>query len=134
MLGIIAAMVTRAGLLEKGVKKFALLFVVGEERNGAARSPLPKRARFRYLVNGEPTENLLGSAQKVRCAMSSCASRLAHSAYSRAGHSAIETLLDVLQDIRRIPLPEDALLAAALSYRSSRRPRPQCDSGSRSGR
>ncbi len=35
---------------------------------------------------------------------------MAHSAYPELGHSAIETLLDVLQDIRRIPLPEDALL------------------------
>jgi acetylornithine deacetylase len=36
--------------------------------------------------------------------------KLAHSAYPELGHSAIHTLLDVLHDIRRIPLPQDALL------------------------
>jgi acetylornithine deacetylase len=36
--------------------------------------------------------------------------KLAHSAYPELGHSAIHTLLDVLQEIRRIPLPRDALL------------------------
>jgi len=36
--------------------------------------------------------------------------RLAHSAYPELGHSAIHSLLDVLQEIRRIPLPEDTLL------------------------
>ena len=36
--------------------------------------------------------------------------RLAHSAYPELGHSAIHTLLDVLQEIRRTPLPEDPLL------------------------
>jgi acetylornithine deacetylase len=36
--------------------------------------------------------------------------KLAHSAYPELGHSAIHALLDVLQDIRRIPLPHDPVL------------------------
>ena len=36
--------------------------------------------------------------------------KLAHSAYPELGLSAIHTLLDVLQDIRHIPLPSDGLL------------------------
>jgi acetylornithine deacetylase len=111
--GIIAAMVTAAqALLEKGVKNFALLFVVGEERNGAGAITASKTPRgSRYLVNGEPTENLLALGSKGALRYELIAQgRLAHSAYPELGHSAIETLLDVLQDIRRIPLPEDALL------------------------
>ena len=111
--GIIAAMIAAAEtLVDKGAKNFALLFVVGEERNGAgaiAASKSPCGSRF--LINGEPTENLmaLGSKGSLRYELVA-RGRLAHSAYPELGHSAIETLLDVLQDIRRIPLPEDALL------------------------
>jgi acetylornithine deacetylase len=36
--------------------------------------------------------------------------KLAHSAYPELGHSAIHTLLEVLHDIRKIPLPQDKLL------------------------
>jgi acetylornithine deacetylase len=111
--GIIAAMVTTAqALLEKGVKNFALLFVIGEERNGAGAITASKTPRgSRCLVNGEPTENLLALGSKGALRYELIAQgRLAHSAYPELGHSAIETLLDVLQDIRGIPLPEDALL------------------------
>jgi acetylornithine deacetylase len=111
--GIIAAMVNAVqALLENGVKNFALLFVVGEERNGAGAITASKTPRgSRYLINGEPTENLLALGSKGALRYELIAQGLlAHSAYPELGHSAIETLLDVLQDIRRIPLPEDALL------------------------
>jgi acetylornithine deacetylase len=64
--GIIAAMVIAAqALLENGVKNFALLFVVGEERNGAGAIAASKTPRgSRYLINGEPTENLLALGSK----------------------------------------------------------------------
>ena len=39
--------------------------------------------------------------------------RMAHSAYPELGESAIEKLLDVLEAIRRVPLPEDSLLGPA---------------------
>ena len=111
--GIIAAMISAAqALLEKGARNFALLFVVGEERNGAGAIAASKTPRgSRYLINGEPTENLLALGSKGALRYELIArGRLAHSAYPELGHSAIETLLDVLHDIRRIPLPEDALL------------------------
>ncbi len=111
--GILAAMIAAAEkLLGEGVRKFALLFVVGEERNSAGAIAAASQPRgSRYLINGEPTENklALGSKGAVRCEITT-RGRMAHSAYPELGHSAIETLLDVLQDIRRIPLPEDALL------------------------
>src|ERR1700739_4729547 len=111
--GIIASMIGAAeGLLEIGVRNFGVLFVVGEERNrprayAAARSPRGSR----FLINGEPTENKLALATKGLIRWEIDASgKLAHSAYPELGESAIEKLLDVLQDIRTIRLPEDPLL------------------------
>src|SRR5277367_1203249 len=59
--GIIASMIAAAeGLLEAGVRNFALLFVVGEERNSAGAYAAARNPRgSRYLINGEPTENKL---------------------------------------------------------------------------
>jgi len=111
--GIIAAMIAAAeGLLAGGVRDFALLFVVGEERNSAGALAAARAPRgSRYLVNGEPTENKLALGSKGALRYEVVArGRMAHSAYPQLGRSAIETLLDVLQDIRRIPLPQDPLL------------------------
>jgi acetylornithine deacetylase len=111
--GIIASMVTASeSLLSSGTRNFALLFVVGEERDSAgatAASTTPRGSRF--LIDGEPTENrlALGSKGALRYEITA-RGRLAHSAYPELGHSAIHSLLDVLTDIRAIPLPSDALL------------------------
>jgi len=55
--GIIAAMVAAAEkLLGEGARNFALLFVVGEERNSAGAAVAARMPRgSKYLVNGEPT-------------------------------------------------------------------------------
>ena len=114
--GIIAAMVAAAEkLLSAGARNFGLLFVVGEERNSAgakAAAAAPRGSRF--LINGEPTENhlALGSKGALRYEIAA-RGKLAHSAYPELGHSAIHTLLDVLQDIRQIPLPQDGLLGCS---------------------
>src|SRR4029077_17078720 len=65
----------------------------------------------RFLINGEPTENhlALGSKGALRYEITAHG-KLAHSAYPELGHSAIHTLLEVLHDIRKIPLPQDELL------------------------
>ncbi|HEV2195710.1 MAG TPA: M20/M25/M40 family metallo-hydrolase [Candidatus Acidoferrum sp.] len=111
--GIIAAMVTSAEkLLGAGTRNFGLLFVVGEERNSAGAKVAAAQPRgSRFLINGEPTENQLavGSKGALRYEITA-RGKLAHSAYPELGHSAIHTLLDVLQDIRAIALPEDPLL------------------------
>ena len=111
--GIIAAMIGAAEkLLGEGVKNFALLFVVGEERNsaGAAAAALAGRGS-RYLVNGEPTENKLALASKGAMRLEVVAhGQLAHSAYPELGESAIDKLLDALDAMRRVPLPKDTLL------------------------
>src|SRR6266704_196121 len=111
--GIIAAMIAAAEkLITAGTWNFGLLFVVGEERNSAgARAAAATPRGSRFLINGEPTENqlALGSKGALRYEITAHG-KLAHSAYPELGHSAIHTLLDVLHDIRQIPLPEDALL------------------------
>jgi acetylornithine deacetylase len=111
--GIIAAMIAAAEkLLAAGKKNFGLLFVVGEEVNGAGALVAARNPRgSRYLINGEPTENkiALGTKGALRYEITA-RGRAAHSAYPELGHSAIETLLDVLQAIRAIKLPEDELL------------------------
>lgn len=111
--GIIAAMIAAAEqLLGEGVRNFALLFVVGEERSSAGAAAAGKSPRgSRYLVNGEPTENKLGLASKGILRFEVIASgRMAHSAYPELGESAIDALLDALEAIRRVPLPKDELL------------------------
>jgi len=111
--GIIAAMTAAAEeLLREGVRNFALLFVVGEEKNSAGAKTAAREPRgSRYLVNGEPTENKLALGSKGVLRFEIVArGKMAHSAYPELGESAIEKLLDALEGVRRIPLPEDPLL------------------------
>jgi len=114
--GILAAMIGAAeGLLEAGRRGFGLLFVVGEERNSAGAFAAARQGRgSRYFINGEPTENklALGSKGALRYEIAA-RGRMAHSAYPELGESAIEKLLDVLERVRRIPMPEDPLLGRA---------------------
>jgi len=111
--GIIASMIHSAeSLLASGARNFALLFVVGEERDSAgatAAASTPRGSRF--LINGEPTENRLALGSKGVLRYEIVAhGKLAHSAYPELGHSAIHALLDALADIRALPLPRDPVL------------------------
>jgi acetylornithine deacetylase len=111
--GIIAAMICAAEqLLAGGARNFALLFVVGEEKDSlgalrAAENPCGSKS----VINGEPTENklALGSKGALRYVLTTHG-KLAHSAYPELGDSAIEKLLDLLAGIRKISLPQDTLL------------------------
>ncbi len=111
--GIIAAMICAAtSLLEQGVRNFALLFVVGEEKDSAGAyfaAAHPKGSRF--LINGEPSGNrlALGSKGALRYELNATG-RMAHSAYPELGESAILKLLDALERIRKIQLPSDETL------------------------
>jgi len=111
--GILASMIEAARtLLESGTTNIALLFVVGEERNSAGALAAAKNPRgSRFIICGEPTENRLAIASKGVVRYEIIArGRMAHSAYPHLGESAIEKLLDVLADVRRIPMPTDDLL------------------------
>jgi acetylornithine deacetylase len=111
--GIIAAMVAAAErLLAAGTRNFGLLFVVGEEKDSLGSLAAAKDSRgSRFLINGEPTENQLALGSKGALRFELIArGKLAHSAYPELGESAIEKLLDVLEDVRRMSLPSDELL------------------------
>jgi acetylornithine deacetylase len=113
--GIAAAMIQAAeSLLARGVRNIALLFVVGEEKNSAgARAAALNPRGSRFLINGEPTENKMALASKGALRFEIAArGRAAHSAYPELGESAIEKLLDALQNIRGIPLPVHPVLGA----------------------
>jgi len=111
--GIIASMIAASEkLLAAGTHNFALLFVIGEERNSAGAKAAAAHPRgSRFLINGEPTENRLALGSKGALRYELIArGKLAHSAYPELGHSAIHSLLDALEEIREIPTPHDTLL------------------------
>ena len=113
--GIIAAMIFAAeALLREHLRNFALLFVVGEERDSAgARAAAASPRGSQFLINGEPTENLLALGSKGALRFELIATgKAAHSAYPELGHSAIHSLLEVLHDIRSVPLPSHPVLGA----------------------
>jgi acetylornithine deacetylase len=113
--GIIASMTCAAErLLEGGTRNFGLLFVVGEERNSAGALAAARAPRgSRYLINGEPSDNRLALASKGALRYEiSATGRMAHSAYPELGESAIDKLLDVLEELRKTPLPVDPVLGA----------------------
>lgn len=110
--GIIAAQITAAEQLRKeGITDIGLLYTVEEERasTGAKAANLhPLAAKCEYMINGEPTDNdlAIGSKGSFRL-MIKTSGKAAHSAYPEEGDSAIETLLDILEDIRHTHFPHD---------------------------
>jgi len=114
--GIIAAQIEAAKRLKaEGIKDFGLLFLVGEETlSDGARTANERPMNCRFMINGEPTENKLAVGTKGILRMEIRArGRMAHSAYPHLGESAIDKLLDVLADLRRMPLPVDRVLGPA---------------------
>jgi acetylornithine deacetylase len=111
--GIIASMLIAAEqLLVDGTRNFALLFVVGEERNSAGAYHAAQNPRgSKFVINGEPTENQLALGSKGALRYELIArGKMAHSAYPELGESAINKLLDALEAIRKIQLPSDPVL------------------------
>jgi len=112
--GILAAQVAAAEQLRaSGESRFALLYVVGEERgsDGAKVANQQAPATVRFLVNGEPTDNRLGAATRgILRVRLRAVGRAAHSSFPELGESAIDKLLDALMVVRGVSLPEDPLL------------------------
>src|SRR3989442_6239579 len=111
--GMLASQVVDAErLANEGVEGFGLLFMVGEEtlRDGARAANLSPRGS-KYLINGEPTDNKLAWGTKgiLRVDLRP-RGKMAHSAYPHLGESAIDKLLELLSDLRKLPLPRDPLL------------------------
>jgi len=110
--GIIAAQITAAEELRKsGIEDIGLLYTVEEERSSAgarAANLHPLAAKCEYMINGEPTDNdlAIGSKGSFRLKIKT-SGKAAHSAYPEEGDSAIETLLDILDDIRQTRFQHD---------------------------
>lgn len=111
--GIIACMIKAAEqVLAAGHRGVALLFVVGEERNSAGAYFMANDNRgSKFLINGEPTECklALGSKGALRYELTA-SGRMAHSAYPELGESAIEKLLDALNNLRNVAWPVHPVL------------------------
>jgi len=111
--GIIAAQIFAAPRLrDDGINDVGLLFTVDEELGSLGAQAANKHAlaaSCNFLINGEPTDNRLavGTKGSVRVIITT-EGRAAHSAYPEAGESAIEKLLDILQDIRACEWPDDS--------------------------
>ncbi len=113
--GIAASeIVAAARLIDEGLRNIGLLFLVGEETlsDGARAANLVPHGS-KYLINGEPTCNKLALGTKgiLRVDVRT-RGKAAHSAYPHLGESAIEKLLDLLADFRKLPLPVDSVLGA----------------------
>ncbi|HJR66647.1 MAG TPA: M20/M25/M40 family metallo-hydrolase [Gemmatimonadaceae bacterium] len=110
--GIAAAMICAAERLVARDVPVGLLFVVGEEttHDGAhAANAWPTTSRA--LINGEPTESTLAVGTKGALRLLVRAEGIAaHSAYPHLGRSAIDTLLEVLHDVRALEFPTDPVL------------------------
>ena len=110
--GIIAAQITAAEQLRKeGIEDIGLLYTVEEERSSTgarAANEHPLAAKCEYMINGEPTDNQLavGSKGSFRLKIKT-KGKAAHSAYPEMGDSAIETLLEILDDVRHTKFPSE---------------------------
>lgn len=110
--GIIASQIFAAENLRKqGIEDIGLLYTVDEEQGstGARKANQhPLAAKCEYLINGEPTDNDLAIGSKGTFRFKIVAEgKAAHSAYPEQGESAIEKLIEVLQDVRRADFPND---------------------------
>jgi len=110
--GIIAAQITAAERLrEQGIDDIGLLYTVEEEASSTgarAANDHPLANKCEYMINGEPTDNdlAIGSKGSFRLKIKTTG-KAAHSAYPEQGESAIEKLLDILDDVRHTKFPHD---------------------------
>src|SRR3954452_16794880 len=112
--GIIAAMTAAALRLHEQKNDVGLLFLAGEEQGSDGAKVVNAQAnelhggKCKFLINGEPTESRMGIASKgtLRAAVTA-SGKMAHSAYSHLGESAIEKLVQALERLRTMPLPSD---------------------------
>jgi acetylornithine deacetylase len=115
--GIIAAQILAAELLRaEGINELGMLFTVDEElasKGAQLANAHPKARECRFLINGEPTDSKLavGTKGAMRLLLTT-EGRAAHSAYPEEGESAIEKMLDVLNDLRKVNWPEDEFFGA----------------------
>ena len=116
--GIIAAMLAAGErLLQRNVRDFAFLFVVGEETDSIGAKTANQEFNdldSEYVVVGEPTESKFARASKGAF---TCTVRFegiaGHSAYPERGDSAITKLVSAVAAINAANWGEDKLLGKA---------------------
>jgi acetylornithine deacetylase len=108
--GIIVAQIAAAEKLKGEGIHAGLLFLVGEERDSQGAQTANQDSRgAKFLINGEPTENRIALASKGTLRVEVVATgKMAHSAYPELGESAIEKLLNALENVRKLELPVHA--------------------------
>ncbi len=110
--GIVASQIFAAEKLRaEGISDIGLLFTVEEEEGGAGAKVAnrhPLAAQCKFIINGEPTDNdlAIGSKGSLRFYIRTTG-KAAHSAYPEQGESAIEKLLEILNDVLKIEFPTD---------------------------
>lgn len=108
--GIMASMIWAGQELRKEKQtEMGLLFVVGEETDSiGAKKANDLNIDSEFIIIGEPTENKMGLGHKGQVTLKmTAAGKSAHSAYPSLGESAIEKLIDALQEIRFLDFGED---------------------------
>jgi acetylornithine deacetylase/succinyl-diaminopimelate desuccinylase-like protein len=96
-------------LRQEGNDEVGLMFVVGEEYDGRgalAAIDFLRQRQIKALINGEPTESKVASAQKGAVDFElRCTGRSAHSGYPELGIDANRLLLDVINDLYKYEWP-----------------------------
>jgi len=107
--GIIAIQIAAAERLKEEGIYVGLLFLVGEERDSAGAKAANQQANScKFMINGEPTDNLIAIASKGSLRATIIANGvMAHSAYPELGDSAIHKLVEALHRLREMKLPSD---------------------------
>jgi acetylornithine deacetylase len=105
--GIIVAQIAAAERLKTEGIHVGLLYLVGEERDSQGAQIANEHPRgSKHIINGEPTDNRIAVASKGTLRIELVANgKMAHSAYPELGESAIEKLLDALENLRKVRLP-----------------------------
>jgi len=110
--GIIASQIFAAETLRRnGKDDIGFLFMVDEELaslGAQLANKHPMASQCEFLINGEPTDNLVavGTKGSMRVILKT-QGRAAHSAYPEVGDSAIDKLIEVLVDLRNLNWPHD---------------------------
>jgi len=106
---VIAQIKAAENLVQAGIEDIGLLFVVSEETDHVGMIKANElKLTPDFVIVGEPTESVLIIRQKGALKITvECHGKAAHSGYPEKGESAIDKLLDVLQDLKKENWPVD---------------------------
>ncbi len=99
-------------LEQRGYSNFGLLLLAGEETGSFGAKHFAKtHAGAKYLLVGEPTDNAMVSAAKGTKAFQIDITGIScHSGYPERGISAVDNFINLINFIRSVEIPNDAIL------------------------